>query len=254
MKDFVSRPGSVPLGVRGPVGRLRRLLHLDSLLAPLDRSRLGGPGALGCALANGRLSIAPSRRSSMTWTHSRCRRRQRGLNVRAALIDIGARRRCRPLARLALGGTPDPAANLFACRNGWPSCDRSRLTLPEMTELALAERARNVSNCRSGLSPCEQRKLTEAESIAVAVAAYDRNVSNCTAGFSPCDPVPAHPVGGARDGVGRTSAAAGRLPDGIGGATRPGSPSRRSLTWRAPGASAPSPTARMAARAATTRS
>lgn len=83
-------------------------------------------------------------------------------------------------------GPLDPAANLSACKNGWPSCERSRLTLVEMTEVALAGHMRNVSNCRNGLNPCDQWKLTKVEAIAVAVAVYDRNLSNCKAGLNPC--------------------------------------------------------------------
>ena len=88
---------------------------------------------------------------------------------------------------LLLAATPDPAANLSACKNGWPACERSLLTQMELTAVTLAEHARNLSICRSGLSSCDQSQLTEAEAIAVAVAAYDRNVSNCKAGFNPCD-------------------------------------------------------------------
>ena len=98
-----------------------------------------------------------------------------------------------PIAWLSLcpvllsAGTPVPAANLSACKSGWSSCDRSLLTLEEMTAVANVERARNVSNCRSGQSSCDKWKLTEPEAIAVAVAVYDRNVSNCKGGFNPCD-------------------------------------------------------------------
>src|SRR5713101_1885526 len=84
-------------------------------------------------------------------------------------------------------GTLDPAANLSACKKGWLSCERSRLTLVEMTEVTLAGRARNVSSCRNGLSSCDQWKLTKTEAIATAVAAYDRNVSNCKVGLNACD-------------------------------------------------------------------
>ena len=89
------------------------------------------------------------------------------------------------LPAFLLAGTPDPAANLSACKNGWPSCEPSRLTLVEVTEVAAAQRARNAWNCRNDLGSCDRSKLTEAEGIAVAVAAYDRNLSNCKAGFNP---------------------------------------------------------------------
>jgi hypothetical protein len=87
---------------------------------------------------------------------------------------------------LSFAGTPDPA-NLAACKSGSSSCDRGRLTLVEITEVALAGRARNVSNCKNGLKPCAREKLNKVEAIAVAVALYDRNVSNCLGGLNPCD-------------------------------------------------------------------
>lgn len=39
---------------------------------------------------------------------------------------------------LSFAGTPDALTNLSVCRNGWPSCERSRLTLVEVTQVALA--------------------------------------------------------------------------------------------------------------------
>src|SRR6266699_2847915 len=74
-----------------------------------------------------------------------------------------------------LAGTPDPAANLSACKNGWPSCEASLLNPVEVTEVAAAKRARNAWNCRNDVGSCDRSKLTEAEGIAVAVSAYDRN-------------------------------------------------------------------------------
>ena len=66
---------------------------------------------------------------------------------------------------LLFAAPPDPAANLSACKNGWSSCERSRLTPVELAVVTLAERARNLSICRSGLSSCDQSQLTEAEAI-----------------------------------------------------------------------------------------
>ena len=73
------------------------------------------------------------------------------------------------LPALSFAATPDRAANLLACKQGSP-CNRGRLTLSEMTEVAEAEHARNVWNCRTGLRSCDQSRLTEPESIALAVA------------------------------------------------------------------------------------
>ena len=96
-----------------------------------------------------------------------------------------------------LGSCPMPAANLSACKNGWTSCDRSRLTLAQMTEVTLARAgAERLRIAGTGLNPCDQWKLTETEAIALAVAVYDRNVSNCKAGFTPCDHSRLTPIGG----------------------------------------------------------
>jgi hypothetical protein len=86
-----------------------------------------------------------------------------------------------------LAGAPDATTNLSACKNGWSACERSRLTLSEMTELARADHARNVAGCGTALSSCDRSRLTAAETIAVAVALYDRNVSNGVGGLDPCD-------------------------------------------------------------------
>ena len=169
--------------------------------------------------------------------------------------DLGSGRRFRVVAHLVLlsalpvlllAGTTDQAANLFACRSGGPSCERSRLTEMQLTEVTRAERARNVSSCRNGLSSCDQSQLSEAEAITVAVAAYDRNVSNCTAGLTPCDPSGLtrsearrrrRPCVNATSPIARTASAC---------ATPPSSPGRSVPTWRAPSAATPSPIARTA--------
>ena len=47
------------------------------------------------------------------------------------------------IADLGAGPSPDLAANLLACRQGSAACDRSQLTLLEMTEVARADHARD---------------------------------------------------------------------------------------------------------------
>jgi hypothetical protein len=67
-----------------------------------------------------------------------------------------------PLSSLA--GGLDPAANLLACRQGWPSLERSRLTL---SALAATERLRNYTACRKGRGYCDRPRLTPAEAAAI---------------------------------------------------------------------------------------
>ncbi|HZY30388.1 MAG TPA: hypothetical protein VFF86_01980, partial [Candidatus Methylomirabilis sp.] len=117
----------------------------------------------------------------------------RRLSVHQVEAGRGARRMWACAAWLSLwpvvvlAAAPDTASNLSACKNGWSSCERSRLTLVEMTEVARADRARNLRDCRNGMSSCDRSRLSNAEMIAVEVARYDRNVSNCRSGIDPCD-------------------------------------------------------------------
>jgi hypothetical protein len=87
---------------------------------------------------------------------------------------------------LLFAETPARYLNLAACMSGRPSCQRSRLTLTEMGEVAAARLARNVASCSTGAS-CDHTKLNKAEEAAVAVALSQRNVSNCTTGIGSCD-------------------------------------------------------------------
>jgi hypothetical protein len=82
----------------------------------------------------------------------------------------------------------DLAQNLADCKNGWESCDRSRLSESESADVARFEHRRNVASCRNGYDSCDRSKLTEPEAIALAVADHQQNVSNCKNGTSPCDP------------------------------------------------------------------
>ena len=73
-------------------------------------------------------------------------------------LPLWAQVACLSLLPLALcAGTLDPAANLFACRHGWTTCDLSRLTPTELKDMGAAETARNISNCRRGLGTAIQR-------------------------------------------------------------------------------------------------
>src|SRR6478735_651678 len=82
----------------------------------------------------------------------------------------------------------DIAQNLADCKNGWGTCDRSRLSESESAEVALSEHRRDVANCRNGYDSCDRSKLSEAEVIALAVADHRQNVSDCTSGTTSCDP------------------------------------------------------------------
>jgi hypothetical protein len=89
---------------------------------------------------------------------------------------------------LAFAQSSDLAENLDACKAGRDTCERSRLTPSEATDVVLAAHVRNVVNCRHGYDPCDRSKLTEPEMIALAVADHQRNVSDCTDGMQSCNP------------------------------------------------------------------
>lgn len=102
---------------------------------------------------------------------------------------------------LLFAGTPDPAANLSACKKGWPACERSRLTLSEMTEVALAKHARkqeaaavdlavhrsNMANCKDGRDTCDYSLLTRSEAYTLAAAERRRNYTACLSRHGYCD-------------------------------------------------------------------
>src|SRR5207302_8340872 len=79
------------------------------------------------------------------------------------------------------------AQNLEACKSGSDSCDQSKLSAAQLTDVALAGHGRNVVNCRNGYDSCDHSKLTEPETIALAVADHQRNVSDCSDGMQSCD-------------------------------------------------------------------
>ena len=76
--------------------------------------------------------------------------------------------------------------NLFACINGWDSCDRSELTQAGKNEVALASHQRNTIDCVNAWSSCDPSQLTSSELLAVAAAAHRRLVADCWSGVKTC--------------------------------------------------------------------
>ena len=62
----------------------------------------------------------------------------------------------------------DRAQNFADCKKGWGTCDRSKLSQSELTDVALAAHQRNVADCRNGFDACDHSKLSEPEAIALA--------------------------------------------------------------------------------------
>jgi hypothetical protein len=77
---------------------------------------------------------------------------------------------------LLVAQSSDATQNLADCKNGWESCDRSRLSQSEFADVARAEHHRDVSNCRNSFQSLDRSKLTPQETIALALADHQQNV------------------------------------------------------------------------------
>lgn len=89
---------------------------------------------------------------------------------------------CFGLSRVpAVGQSAESAReqNLSACKSALGSCDLSKLTPSELSEVAFVEHQRDVSNCRDSERFCDHSKLTQPEANALAVAEYRHNISDC---------------------------------------------------------------------------
>ena len=51
---------------------------------------------------------------------------------------------------LAFAQASDPVQNLADCKAGGESCDRSRLSPSQLSDVAFARHGRNISDCRNG--------------------------------------------------------------------------------------------------------
>ena len=61
----------------------------------------------------------------------------------------------------------DHEDNLWACKNGFGSCNRSDLTDLESHDIAVSLHQRNVAACRAGETSCDRNQLTALETEAV---------------------------------------------------------------------------------------
>jgi hypothetical protein len=75
-------------------------------------------------------------------------------------------------AALMSAQSPDHEQNLFACKNGWDSCDRSALTPADTNEVAAARHTQNISDCESAWTSCDRSVLSAPELAEVAIAVH----------------------------------------------------------------------------------
>src|ERR1700757_3011260 len=94
---------------------------------------------------------------------------------------------CTVLLALAFPGSAqspsDHQRNLSDCRDGFSSCDRTKLSEVERTALAVAEHQNNVTACNEGLRSCDHPRLTLSEARAASAAGRLRNLSDCKDGI-----------------------------------------------------------------------
>ncbi len=89
--------------------------------------------------------------------------------------------------RLMWAQSTDQQENLFACKNGWDTCNPSALTQANKNEVAAARHAQNISDCENDWTSCNRSALSEPERAEVAVVAHRNMVSDCWNGAGSCD-------------------------------------------------------------------
>ena len=87
----------------------------------------------------------------------------------------------------ALAQSPDPEQNLFACKNGWDSCDHSVLTQTQKNNVVAAKHEQNIADCKDTWSSCDRATLSVAEQADVSAAVRQNMVSDCWNGLGSCD-------------------------------------------------------------------
>ena len=91
------------------------------------------------------------------------------------------------LTGLMWGQSPDQQQNLFACSNGWDSCDSSALAPADKKAVANAKREQNICDCENSWTSCNRSTLSTPELVQVEVAMHRKLVSDCWSGIRSCD-------------------------------------------------------------------
>src|SRR5271165_1169902 len=90
-------------------------------------------------------------------------------------------------AALMSAQSPDHEQNLFACKNGFDSCDRSALTQADKNDVTAARHEQNLSDCKIASSSCDRSALSAPELAEVAIAVHRNMVSDCWNGLASCN-------------------------------------------------------------------
>ena len=86
--------------------------------------------------------------------------------------------------------SPDQEQNLFACTNGFDSCDSSALTQADKNAVAKAKREQNISNCENSWTSCNRSTLSAAELAEVDIAVHRNLVADRWSGIGSVRPYP----------------------------------------------------------------
>ena len=86
-------------------------------------------------------------------------------------------------AGLMSAQSPNKEQNLFACKNGWDSCDGSALTQTDKNEVGAAKHEQNISDCENSSMSCDRSTLSALEVAEVAIAVHRNMVSDCWNGL-----------------------------------------------------------------------
>lgn len=78
-------------------------------------------------------------------------------------------------------------SNFDACKLGFYSCDRSRLTAAELATAAESDHQRDFEACKLGFYSCDRSRLTAADLAVVAESDRQRNLDACRSGLYSCD-------------------------------------------------------------------
>lgn len=66
-------------------------------------------------------------------------------------------------ATLISGQSRDQEQNLFACKNGWSSCNHSTLTDNDKKEVARLRHDQNIADCEESWKSCNRAALSASE-------------------------------------------------------------------------------------------
>ncbi len=87
----------------------------------------------------------------------------------------------------SLAQSPDQEQNLFACKNGWDSCNHSILTETQKSDVVAARHEQNIADCKDAWASCDRSTLSAAELADVSASVRLNIMADCWDGLGSCD-------------------------------------------------------------------